>query len=502
MTAVRIVAVMSTDAVRDVRVQVRCQMTATRLAACVLSLVPLGVAQVRHLSTDQIGSVWYFASGHDDGPSGCGYAADFSLAAWPGDRSVRARCRFVRGAQSADRFEGRLAESRDFGSFPPMTEIAGAAPVTNASGSVVVYETLAADGKNRLLLGLDRATGRQWFLWADPGIESSGVVPRDPLVSAFFTYPYPEFPGSMFDAAIDHDGRLVAIKAREQARQRRRWLVIVPVDGSTPRWLFDAGEEILELTISGNGRFVFLATASGKLMRVEVESGDVLELFRQTPWIKEVIGAAALGARNRIVGGGFSPVPLRAETSDGAAELAGFRVEYNRQPMPLFEVTPREIVFRIPMDFDTRDHGYALRVTGPSESGFLPVPLSRSNEGAFSVMNSVAIEPPGAIGDDGQPINLSRPIRPAEVISIFSTGWRTVAPNMDCVMTVAFGSDRSEHVGFPVLSHAPVLEKPGLFELRLAVPENIDQALDRSRGLQCFGGDPLGGFVLWLPLRK
>lgn len=397
-------------------------------------------------------------------------------------------------------FEGALAESRELGLPPPITEIAGAAPVTNASGTVVAYETLASDGKNRLLLGLERATGRQWFLWADPEIEYPGVLPRTPFVSSFFFDPYPEFPENMFGASIDAGGSLLAIRAREAAGQPRRWLVIIALDGAAPRFLYDAGEEILELTLSGNGKWVFAATGSGRLLRICVESGEATELLGRTPWIKKVVGASASGARNRITGGGFAAMPVRADFPEGTRELAGFRVDYNGQPMPLFEVTPFEIVFRIPLDFDRRNQEYTLRVLGPADSGYLPAPLLRSGENLFGSVNSVAVEPPGAIGEDGTPANLSRPIRPGETISIFKTGWRAEA--LSCVMLVVFDPAKgSEALRFPVVADAPVPDKPGLFEVRLPVPENVDRVLDRTYQLQC-EGKPSGGFVLMLPLRK
>lgn len=397
--------------------------------------------------------------------------------------------------------DGRLSESRDNGLFPRVTEIAGAAPVTNPAGTMVVYETLAEDGASRLLLALDRATGRQWFLWADPDIESPGVLPRTQFVSRFFFDPYPEFPESMFGTSIDADGHMAAIRAREAAGQPRRWLVIVPLDGAASRWLFDAGEEILELTLSGNGKWVFAATASGRLLRIDTESGETSELLGRTPWVKKLFGAAALGGRNRIVGGGLAPVPARAESPEGSLELGGFRVEYNGQPMRLLEVMPSEILFRIPMDFDKKDLGYTVRVTGPTDSGYSPSPLPRqSGEFAFGV---VAVEPPGAIGEDGQAVNLSRPVRPGEAISILSSGWRSEAADMDCFMAVVFDPAKGiETLRFPVLSHAPVPDKPGLFDLRLRVPENVDRTLDRVHQLQCSGGDPPGGFLLWLPLRR
>lgn len=399
--------------------------------------------------------------------------------------------------------EGKLSESREAGLFPPITEIAGAVPVMNATGTIVVYETLAADGASRQLLALDRVTGRQWFLWADPDIENPGVLPHDPFIRDFFFDPYPEFPDSMFGASIDASGRLVAVRAREAPGQARRWLVIVPLDATAPKWLFDAGEEILELTLSGNGRWVFMATASGKLLRIDVESGGILELLGTTPWIKKIVGASSLGARNRILGGGFASRPTLAESTEGVPELGGLRVEYNGQVMPLLEVAPAEIVFRIPQDFDRRDHGYAVRVKGPSESGYLPTLVSRSGDLAFGVVDGVAVEPPGAIGEDGQRLHPGRPAQPGEVISIFSTGWRSVAANITCSMTVAFGPGSIEELRFPTVSHGLVPDKPGLFELRLLTPEAVAWTLGRSGFLHCSGGEPREGFApLAIPLHK
>lgn len=323
---------------------------------------------------------------------------------------------------------GRLTFAEPGGVFRRITEIHAMSSVVSADGRRVVYETLAKDGAKRLLIALDLESGREWFLWADPEIENPGVPLRDGFVRSFFEYPYPQYPVHRFGAAIDDEGRQLAIIAREEVGQPRRWLVMIPLDPSAlPRWTFDAGEEILESTISGDGKVVFMTTASGRLLKVNTDSGEPVELLARTPWVREVIGAAETGARNRIVGGGFAVNPVRSETMEGVPELGGFRVEFNGQIMPLSEVTPSEIVFRIPLDFDMRDldvgpnQGYLLRVTGPTGSGFLPPPLVRSSRLAFG---GVRVEPPGAIGEDGQAVNLTRPTRPGETLSILSTGWR------------------------------------------------------------------------------
>lgn len=129
---------------------------------------------------------------------------------------------------------------------------------------------------------------------SDPEVESPGVPLRDGFVRSFFEYPYPQYPAHRFSAAIDDEGRQVAILAREEAGQPQRWLVMIPLEGDAmPVWLYDAGEDILESTISGDGKVVFVTTASGWPVQIDCETGDTKELLARTPWIREVIGAVA-----------------------------------------------------------------------------------------------------------------------------------------------------------------------------------------------------------------
>lgn len=390
--------------------------------------------------------------------------------------------------------EGRLSVSRNPGLFARITEIDAMSPVTNADGSVVVYETIPKDGSSRLLLALDRRSGMQWFLWADPSLENPGVPLRDGFIDVFFDYPYPPIATQIFGASIDSEGRQAVILAREGAGQPRRWLVVLPLRDAPPQWLYDAGEEILETTLSGDGRAAFLATASGRLLRVDTITGEAAELLARTPWAGQVIGAAALGARNRIVGGGFVEPPVVYESAGGEQELGGVRVEYNGQTMPLFSVSSSEIVYRIPTDFDVRDRGYLLRLEAPSASSFHPIPIVRRSSRFFQ---NVVIEPPGAIGEDGQALNLSRPAKPGEVISILSTGWDESTVSVACVMGMV-----PRDLVFDVVSFGPLVDRPGLFELRARVPDGVDTAVNRTGQLLCHGGEPVASMGLRILLHR
>lgn len=402
--------------------------------------------------------------------------------------------------------EGRLYQAPVRSDSRPISEIDAMAPATNASGTVVVYETLPQDGRRRQLLALDRQTGRQWFLWEDPVEEYPGkpVALDGYSLLPFFLYPYPPIAGQLFGASIDAEGRQVAILAREQADEPRRWLVTIPLDGSPPVWLKRVEEGLLELTLSGDGRVAFVTTATGRILRIAVESGDTAELLGPTPWIGSLVGAPAAGARNRIHGGGFATMTHISPEVEGVEELAGVRVEYDGQPMPLFQVSPAEIIYRIPPSFAPPPPGAfafsaTVSVRARAASGrFMAAPFRRMLRIPLQVID---IEPPGAIGEDDQAISLFRPLIPGETIRLLATGWEESLRKVECELQATVSVSVPGAFPVEVLSFGGAAGRPGLFELRLRTPELVSITQSPLVRLQCTGGDPLRVLVLDMPLQ-
>lgn len=79
----------------------------------------------------------------------------------------------------------------------------------SADGSTVVYDSWD-NGRGTRLYALDRASGRETFLYEDPDSEDANVAPA-----------YPD----LFQASVSDDGRLALILARDPASSRRQWLL-------------------------------------------------------------------------------------------------------------------------------------------------------------------------------------------------------------------------------------------------------------------------------------
>ena len=345
------------------------------------------------------------------------------------------------------------------------------APVINRAGTTVVYETLYKDGSQRQLFSLDLETGAQNFLWIDPEVEFPGLpLPRgySGISLHFFQSPNPPMQIPLFGASIDDAGKTATILVRDETSAPRQSLVLIRLDGSGYTKIACAPEGFLEAVLSGDGKLAYAVTQSGRMLRVETESGATRELLPRTAWIGEVVGSAQNGSRNRIFGGGFARSRHMSPDPDGVTELGGIRVEYNGQAMPLFQVAPTEIVFRIPLDFDTENKGFGPRVVAPVESPFAPTPIRR----VVDTFNWV-VEPPGLTHEEGERITLHRPARPGEVVRFQATGSDASQTVLTCYINPIQDYVSTPDLDVDLLSLGPVADSPGLFEFRLRMPDEI-----------------------------
>jgi uncharacterized protein (TIGR03437 family) len=137
-------------------------------------------------------------------------------------------------------------------------------------------------------------------------------------------------------------------------------------------------DEAAEVTISGSGGIVFVATVSNRLLRIDVAANEIEELVPRIPavtnfyevlsWfdtpigIPAVFGAPTPGSLNWIRGSGladelsYAPFPLPESWS-------GVRVMLGDLPARIVAVAPEQIVYQIP--FEAPYGVTSARVTGP-----------------------------------------------------------------------------------------------------------------------------------------
>ena len=296
-------------------------------------------------------------------------------------------------------------------------------PIISASGTMAVYESKSEDGIPRRLLSLNIASGKETLLFTDSAAEYFGS--SSPSLLGFFPYTFfskfVPFPAPIFDARVDDSGSTVMALVRERPSRPRQWVLLVASDSSSPQWLAFASEGYREASLSGNGKVVFAVTEYGRLLRIDAITGEVREILPRTPWVDSVEGAWKVGAENKIRGGGFSTVGVKPGTYPAPTELGGVRVELNGIQAPLLKVSPKEVVYQIPWEFQFSPPlpqelpDMPVRVVVHSESPLLQQAVE--NGGAY-----IQIMKPGAMHADRTPLTNYKPARPGEILTLVLTG--------------------------------------------------------------------------------
>jgi uncharacterized protein (TIGR03437 family) len=147
---------------------------------------------------------------------------------------------------------------------------------------------------------------------------------------------------------------------------------IVQTDGSAPRSLTSDPAGISWAVLSGSGKIAYAVTGAGRLLKINVDSGDQIELIGRTPYLEGSAGGVDAGMAASVTGTGFSdgsfdaapPLPLslggvtvrigdrlaRAEQGRQAAVRPRKPVRMSDRPVPMLQVTPTQVSFLVPWD--------------------------------------------------------------------------------------------------------------------------------------------------------
>src|SRR5262249_18267127 len=104
---------------------------------------------------------------------------------------------------------------------------------------------------------------------------------------------------------MSDDGRRVLFLREGQA-------YIVETDGSEPRSLTSDAAGVASAILSGNGRVAYFVTRTGRLLKIDVDTANQVEIVGRTPHISAASGFVDAGMAGFINGAGFSDVSLDA----------------------------------------------------------------------------------------------------------------------------------------------------------------------------------------------
>jgi len=151
---------------------------------------------------------------------------------------------------------------------------------------------------------------------------------------------------NFFQPSLSADGSVMTVVSRNQ-------VYAVRTDGSETRNLTAEDDGIQSATLSGDGRVAYGVTYGGRIIKVDVESGDVTELAGRTVSVRSVPGRTAKGSALIIEGTGLD--------EEGLAVSIGGLVA------PVVRATPGELVVQTPWEAAIAETAPVV-VTLPPES--------------------------------------------------------------------------------------------------------------------------------------
>ncbi len=204
--------------------------------------------------------------------------------------------------------------SLDFQRYPYQARL-------NAVGDRIVYESQSDDGKFDVH-SYSVASGRDIVL-------ASGSIALPPK-----GYPLPTM-YSHLSLTLDGGNVLYVLDNR---------LVVQPTDGGSARILTSAAEDTLvDAVISGSGNVAYAATSTGRLLRVDVGSGEQTELVAAVPHLEVIDGASAPGGRIDVKVIGPSPSDPAIDGANAVAPVVARSGDMITLQIP-WEATPDSMV--------------------------------------------------------------------------------------------------------------------------------------------------------------
>jgi len=195
----------------------------------------------------------------------------------------------------------------------------------------------------------------------------------------------------------------------------------------------------------------------------------------------------APGGLISIVGSNFSVEAAQAVGFPLPRTLGGVAVTANNNPLPLVAVSPNRIDAQLPLDLVGNT---ALKVRTPSGASE-PFPFTVL-PGAPAIFRTASAGPLTGLPSvfravNNEPVTLTNPIHPRDVLSIFATGLGLTSPPVapgsaapadplsQVLLTpqVTLGG-----VALPVLFAGLVPGFAGLYQINLAVPESVPKGMD------------------------
>jgi uncharacterized protein (TIGR03437 family) len=268
----------------------------------------------------------------------------------------------------------------------------------SADGATVVYELAEAGGTWRLR-SYDVAGAQDRLL-------ASAKAPAGTPVNPGSTF-------SLFQPVVTRDGKLVGYISNNQVQ-------VQPTDGSAVLGLTNEPEGIVRQTISGSGNVVFAATASGRILRIDLPGGTVSQLSAAVPHLEVAGGAVAPGSR------------LDISVSNAPAGSVPVLNVPGGAPAPVIAQSGALTTFQVPWEAAA---GSTLKLSVPGNPSVFEeaqdLYVYPSQPAFYSAPTPQNVYPPYVLAaheDFRALVTEASPAREGEIVHLYATGLGAVSP--------------------------------------------------------------------------
>ncbi len=248
--------------------------------------------------------------------------------------------------------------------------------------------------------------------------------------------------GDVYGATISNDGRRVLFLSTArfdgQASDGTPQAFLIESNATSLRQITRNYAGIQPAILSGNGEVCYVVTRAGRVFRLDLTSGDSLQIVGRTSVAERFTGGP--GKLVRLRGVGLAELRLTA-TAPLPDTLGGFRIRLNGQALPILSVAPNEVLFQLPWDLGG-PADQLLEMETDAEPGFEvpPVPMVLASQFAeFELLNAAPLEVQyvpipvkqyvlAAHAAFDALVSPQNPARPNEIVHLYARGVGGVDP--------------------------------------------------------------------------
>ena len=290
-------------------------------------------------------------------------------------------------------------------------------------------------------------------------------LPRRLYVSDFVTHQYwqlgPDTRDS-FDGSISADGSWVLYLSIIGTRPQ---VFISRPDGSDWKQLTSNDEGAQHAVLSADGRFAFVLSGAGSLLRIDTASGV------SETWIPPT----AYTSQNNVQGSPGSALVLQ-----GIGFSTGTTLALDGAPLRPLSLSPIQAIVQLPWETPIGLHKLVISSESPFEQE-LPIQVSPSAPSTLAITH----------GDFGSLVTTQNPARRGEIVHLYSVGLGPVSPSV--ATGVVSPVDRLSRLeGDAIFSWGlPISQRPvdvafaglapglvGIYQVDVRVPEDLNVSGD------------------------